>query len=193
MKMVIDPWNFLRKMLIHHGFHWILDDSGYFQTNSHNALTSSKFSPHALSHVGRHGMSRSLLTDLFKVLTWKLIPNGSMVYFMVYFMEHPTEKWNKMDDLGYPMVTPIFTWCYMMLNKILWHCHTNLAGTLGASDLAIHWWEPWVWLLVVHFYQSSSRFSCSTFWKCKVRNPISSNPSHFEMKTHIYIYIYIHI
>ena len=135
---------------------------------THNALTSSKFSPHASR--GSSMSSRSLLADLFKVLTWKLmIPNSFMVYFMVYFMEHPTEKWMIWGTPWYP---PHF---YMMLHDvefILWHCHTNFAGTLWASDLAIHWREPWVWFLVVHFYQSSSRFRCSTFWKCKVRNPV---------------------
>ena len=79
---------------------------------THNALTSSKFSPHASR--GSSMSSRSLLADLFKVLTWKLmIPNSFMVHFMVYFMEHPTEKWMIWGTPWYP---PTFTWCYMMLN-----------------------------------------------------------------------------
>ena len=133
---------------------------------THNALTSSKFSPHA-----SRGSSRSLLADLFKVLTCRLmIPNSFMVYFMVYFMEHPTEKWMIWGTPWYPPFLHDVTWCWIYFYDIV--ILTSLAGTLWASDLAIHWREPWVWFLVVHFYQSSSRFRCSTFWTCKVRNPI---------------------
>ena len=165
-EMVIDPWNFLRKMLIHHGFHHL--DLGWLGVFSDKPTTRWPLQNSRLTLVvGPHGHCLLTSSKFSPAGWWSPIASRFISWFI---------SWNipqKNGWFGVPHGTPIFTWCYMMLNffydiVIL----TSLAGTLWASDLAIHWREPWVWFLVVHFYQSSSRFRCSTFWTCKVRNPI---------------------